>query len=121
MTLEGGVGEPVTAATLVDVSAGGAFVKLTGESHVADDGRLRIMLAGEPRSIGYAVVGVEETWEGTLLHVRFTDIDADDVGHLEAILGELESESTDMKRWMASGHGLLGRVQEHADRRVYIP
>ncbi|MFN0147662.1 MAG: PilZ domain-containing protein [Dehalococcoidia bacterium] len=119
VTLEDGPDEAVKAATLVDLSAGGAFVKLAPEVEAASCGRLRVVSGGESRTVAYEVVAVEKSWEGTFLHVRFTGDGAAEA-HLEPLLVELASESTDMQRWIASGRAMLGRVRPGTSRRLHI-
>jgi PilZ domain len=119
--LQGGIGEPPIEATLVDVSAGGALLKLACEVEFGGHRRMLFTAAGEERAIAYEVLATEVSWEGTLLHVAFKGVTAEQDAHLGRLLADLRSGSTDMQRWIASGHGLLGRVQQHANRRVYIP
>jgi hypothetical protein len=111
VTITFGQDEASFGANLVDVSEGGAFVKL--EKGPAFSAGQAIRLAAEPElaNLDCRVVGVSSQWDGLYLHVSFEPMTDGERGALQTAVASLAEGSSDMLRWADSGRQWLEQIR----------
>jgi c-di-GMP-binding flagellar brake protein YcgR len=96
----------VSNATLVDISSGGALLKVPGALDPAGEVVLSIPFSGGAERIRARVVFGEHSWEGTHLHLEFLLPDEDQAA-LDRFVVRLKSDFTELQRRLVAGHDRL--------------
>ena len=81
-----------SAATVVDISAGGALLTTPEQFTPADPSNVAVVFIGNPRVFTCEVVSSEQTWEGTVLRVRFLADGEQDREQLERLVALVEAK-----------------------------
>lgn len=104
-------GEPgPLAATLIDVSQGGALIQVPWGSPWCEGEALHLQLDDGPESVACRVVAVEPAMGATCLHVAFAPAPrAPD--WLSSVVAGLDPGRSEMPRWQAGGAALLERAR----------
>jgi hypothetical protein len=99
------------AATLIDLSGEGALLKATCALAFEDCVELTIHDAGLVPALPAAIVAVEQSWEGTLLHCQFLPMPRPARAALDRFVEETGGQFTRMQRRLVEGAERLARLR----------
>jgi c-di-GMP-binding flagellar brake protein YcgR len=107
VSLEDVEARTTAGATLVDISSGGALLKVDGTVDPAGEVVLTVPFSGGAEHIRARVVQGEHSWEGTHLHLQFNELDQNDQAALDTFVVRLKTEFTQLQRHLVAGHDRL--------------